>query len=331
MGKLVGVLPTLLANITQAGGLPPVQYGEDIMLDDMAFDRLSQYAALLKDGDTDKASALRTNIMREHQWDHIQWVYARDFWLLQLRKKINQSHLDWVEQMRRGQPRHELPPDDPEVKRMERLIENEDGLPVDMSLAESAMLLAAIRHAGIMRHIVERRLGEHINDLVTSTERERTVEGSVIGLVTALRPMLLKTVNAFFDLSDEERAKLQAARDDLRKNIHEAMLADPESDVHFMPPPDAEEERVWTAFAEAMHALNLGERRRLAMDFVARIEAMIRDAQAAEAFRTVLDLMPGSEINDWSDEEKEICLGVINAPGCNHLLPMLRDLRRVLC
>jgi hypothetical protein len=64
------------------------------------------------------------------------------------------------------------------VKRMERLIENEDGLPVDMSLPETAMLLAAIRHAGIVRHIVERRLDEHINDLVTSTERERSVEGS---------------------------------------------------------------------------------------------------------------------------------------------------------
>jgi len=299
-----------------------------MMLDDGSFDQLSQYAALLKDGDTDKASALRTTIMREHDWDHILWVYARDFWLLMLRKKINQRHRHWVEQMMRGRPRHELPPDDPEVKRMERLIENDDGYPADISLAESAMLLPAIRHPGILRHLLERHLSEHVNDLITG--HEGTIENDVIGLVTALRPMLLKTINAFFDLSDEERAKLQVARDDLRKSIHEAMLADPESDVHFMPPRDAEEERVWTAFAEAMHALDLGECRRLAVDFVTRIEAMIRNVQAAEAFRTVLDLVPGAEISEWSGEEREICIGVINAPG-NQLLRMLRDLRRVLC
>ena len=108
------------------------------------------------------------------------------------------------------------------------------------------------------------------------------------------------------------------------------MLADPESDVHFMPQANAEEERRWTAFADAIQALSHDERRRLAVEFVTRTEAMIHNAQAAEAFRTVMDLMPGSEINDWSDREQEICMGVINAPGNSYLLPTLRDLRRVL-
>jgi hypothetical protein len=191
--------------------------------------------------------------------------------------------------------------------------------------AETALLLAAIRHDGILRHVVLRNLTEQVNDLVVSPDR-RDVENSVIGLVAALRPMLLRTVNAFFDMSDDERARHAAVRNDLRTAIHEAEMADPDSEVHYYPPPDPEADRAWSTFYETTRALDLGERRRLAVEFITKPVAMIRNVQAAETLRDALDLMPGSEINDWAAEDVPAGSAAINST--DHLLAMLRDRHR---
>jgi hypothetical protein len=317
-----------------------------VPIDNQTFEQLSQYAALLKDRDTDKAAVLRVTIMRERNWNDHHWAYARDSWLLMLRGKLDDLN---GEEIRRALLSREdsdddewpRPPNDenPEIARLSRLIENEEGHPVAMSLAETAFLLDGIRNPGLMRHVVEKHLGEVVYGLRKNEfdgcapYEEIYVENSVVGLVTVLRPMLLDTVNSFFGLTDAERAQLKANRDNLRREIHEAMLSDPEmaedTGYNWNPPP-TEFDLSWGPFYEAIVRLDIDQRHQLAVEFLNRPEVMVRDALAAEVLREVLFLMPGSEINDLPRTEWGVWSVVINAPGCSNLLPMLRDLRRAL-
>jgi hypothetical protein len=262
------------------------------MLDDKTFDQLSRYAMLLKDRHNESASALRAAIMKERNWDHVQWIYARDFWLLELRSRQADFYTAWLHKVKIGELDAREVPADPELGRLQRLVENEDGYPVAMSLAETALLLHAIRHPGIMRHVVERHLSELVHTLLRnefegSPEEEIYVENSIIGLVAALRPMLLTTVNAFFAMSDSERAQLRVIRDDLQRDITEAMLADPDSEIHHYPPL-TEFDHASAAFHESIRLMDIGKRKRLAVEFITKPDAMIRNVQAAAALREVL-------------------------------------------
>ena len=82
-------------------------------------------------------------------WDDFQWIYARDAWLLMLRDKLHDLYQGDINRLTLAMHNgDERPPDNKhEIKRLRRLIENEHGNPAVISLAETALLLDAIRHA----------------------------------------------------------------------------------------------------------------------------------------------------------------------------------------
>src|ERR1700739_2818723 len=98
-------------------------------IDEPTFDRLSRYAALLKDGDKREAENVRNSIMQDLSWDTADWVYARDAWLLMLRDKLQDLYQERFLQMKQAADgRGEWPSQDKhEIKRLRRLIENDQG------------------------------------------------------------------------------------------------------------------------------------------------------------------------------------------------------------
>jgi hypothetical protein len=88
----------------------------------------------------------------------------------------------------------------------------EVNLPVAMTASQAAALLDGVRNPRIMRWLVERPLNELVQELLRADVNrnpapEIYVEHHVVGLITALQPMLKASVAAFFQLSDGERAQ----------------------------------------------------------------------------------------------------------------------------
>src|SRR5271166_5882914 len=143
---------------------------------------------------------------------------------------------------------------------------------------KSRHMLRAVRHPGIMREIVLMDLAERLYDLAgyeaggdgIDTECNET---ACIGRVTALRPMLLATVNAFFDLTDDERKGLEtshSARHEYDPYEEDAPLSDLE----------IARSRILSRLDGDMRSMDLNARKRLSVDLINKPEAMIRNALA---------------------------------------------------
>ncbi len=70
-------------------------------------------------------------------------------------------------------------------------------IPMNMTFRQRAMLLAAIRNPRVMRSILEDAISEPIYDNIRGKSRSECSENKVIGLVRALRPMLLSAMDIY--------------------------------------------------------------------------------------------------------------------------------------
>ena len=173
--------------------------------------QLTEYAVLLKTGTTQQAADLRRGLMAEHGWDGVAWLYARDTWLLNIRAEADRRSADSLNSYFAALDANDNRAADEAIQensagRLRQLVNDQNGHPAALSLAETALMFEAIRHPGIMRHVVEKKLAEAAgSDLIRHEVRgqpdgEIYVENSVVGLITALRPMLLRTVADYYAL-----------------------------------------------------------------------------------------------------------------------------------
>jgi hypothetical protein len=206
---------------------------------------------------------------------------------------------------------------------------DDENLPTSMTADETAALLGCIRNPRILRHLIERPIGELVHDLLPAEiecdpSREIYVENRVIGFIVALQPMLAATVTEFFELSDEERAELWKRLDEYNRNIPSDEEWADDGSLSWVGPFD----KAWTALDDLLRTMSASEWKRLALDVVAKPEAMICNVRAMEAFRVVLDLKRFGEIR-LTGAEIDIVNIVGNLPALNNVLAVLRDIRRV--
>ncbi|WP_158924511.1 hypothetical protein [Acidisphaera sp. S103] len=206
---------------------------------------------------------------------------------------------------------------------------DDENLPTSMTADQAAALLDCVRNPRILRYFVERPLNEMVHELLRAKIEQRPaaeiyVEGHVIGLITALRPVLAPVVATFFDITDQERTQRRMALEEYElAAVAQSDLRADESDDAPNPLGDA-----WTALDAGLCEMGGVEWKRLALEVVAKPEALIRDVRAIEAFRMVLALMRHGDAC-LSVAEMETINTVGNAPTLNNLLTVLRDLRRV--
>jgi hypothetical protein len=202
---------------------------------------------------------------------------------------------------------------------------HDENLPTTMTAEQSAALLACVRNQRTLLHLVERPLNELVHELLHADIKEHAapevyVECHVVGLISALQPLLNSKVVAFFELSDEERKQRWMSFDISSIAVEGEWPADGLDDA---PAPLG----AWTALDASLRKIHAADWKRLALDVVAKPEAMIHDVRAIEAFRMVLDLSHHGE-KCLTAAEVEVINIVGNPPTLNNLLTVLRDLRR---
>lgn len=208
---------------------------------------------------------------------------------------------------------------------------DDENQPMAMTADESTDLLAAVRNPRILRHMLGLPLQELVHDLLRARIEHNPapdiyVENWVIGMITALQPMLTATVVEFFGLSDADRAQRWSALDQYDRDCVAEMEWRGEGAFDDRPDPICD---AWVALNASMRTIIASEWAPLALDVVEKPEAMIRNVKAVEAFRLVLDLTRHGA--PWlTRAEIDIVNIAQNAPARNNLLPLLRDLRRVL-
>jgi hypothetical protein len=190
--------------------------------------------------------------------------------------------------------------------------------PREMTPEVLARVLDALRNPRVMRYLVASSLSKSLYDLVRADGTP--IDNYVIGMITALRPLLTATVNEFSQLpaAEHKRRATLLAKEQKEEG---AWLAKnhPEYD------PDSTEIAV-EALEAALPKLNLAEQKNLAIDLINRPDAMIHDAAALVAFERVLKLT--RIVERWSrDENEAYCAAMCNQ---DNILPILRDLRRTL-
>jgi hypothetical protein len=205
--------------------------------------------------------------------------------------------------------------------------------PTAMTHDQLSRLLDAIRDPSIMRQIFRDPLDELVHELLLAELKgtpdvEIYVENSTIELLTALRPLLTSTVNAFFELPPVEHTRREELLAENEQAQADAWREENDPDDELQELTHDEMDRAEEALDAAVSKLSLGERKRLANDFVTKPEAMIRNVMAAEVFRRVIAL--SRVVEQWTRDQISAYNVAVNAPGCNNLLPILRDLRRSL-
>jgi hypothetical protein len=86
---------------------------------------------------------------------------------------------------------------------------------ISMTLVTTTAQLAAIEHPSLMCEVLGDYLAEYISWRLYHKNNQKCrydEDNNIIGLVTVLRPMLLKTAITFFDLSADEHAQIDAER-----------------------------------------------------------------------------------------------------------------------
>ena len=96
---------------------------------------------------------------------------------------------------------------------------------------------------------------------------------------------------------------------------------------NILPPPPIEAPNApiplaWKALDVRLAEMDISKREQLAANLLNKPEGMIRNVDAVETLRRVLYLMPGSELNDEPRVDWAVWGTVMNAPGCNNLLPL---------
>jgi hypothetical protein len=208
---------------------------------------------------------------------------------------------------------------------------DDDDRPTAMTHDQLSRLLDAIRDPSIMRQIVGSNLFELVHmllraELEGTPDVEIYVENSTIGLLTALRPLLTSMVDAFFELPLMEHTRREELLAEYEQEESDAWreVNDPDDELQELT--HSEMDRAYEALEAAVSKLSIGERKRLANDFVTKPEAMIRNVMAAEVFRRVIALT--HIVEQWTRDQMSAYVAAINHH--RNLLPILRDLRRSL-
>jgi hypothetical protein len=200
-----------------------------------------------------------------------------------------------------------------------------------MTPEELSQLIEVIRDPKSMLRIFEHPLGDLVYDILKADgtpDAKMYSDHHIIGMLTALRPLLTARVNSVFALPAAELALRERLL--VKEKAYEAAwYAENEPAGDCDPSP---EETAMSAAHEALRTatfeLSIAERRRLALDLVIRPEAMIRDGMAVVALQHVLNLTYVVEFRT-RDEVEAYCVA-LNGPGRTNLLRVLRDLRRTL-
>jgi hypothetical protein len=205
---------------------------------------------------------------------------------------------------------------------------------------------AALRSPRALLFLFDSLVSEVIDDLLRAKLNrgpapEIYSENEVIGFITALRPLMARTVQEFFALPADDRRRRQAQLDepdpepDLSR-MTDAERADyldwKENDDAMRADPDDPLCVAWDALNAALWAMPVRKWKQQAMAVVARPEAMIRDLQAMNAFLSVLTLMNPNNAPDgkrWTEAEHAVLR--MGRCGCVPLLELnvIRDVRRV--
>jgi hypothetical protein len=216
---------------------------------------------------------------------------------------------------------------------------DDDDRPTAMTHDQLSRLFDIIRDPSIMRQMFRYPLHEQLHELLLA-EHKRTpdvkipyphfhVENYIIGLLTALRPLMTSMVDAFFELPPAEHTRREEllAEDEQAERDFWREEDDPDDECSKEPTPyDTVMDNAYRALDAAVSKLSTDERKRLAYDFVTKPEAMIRNVMAAEVFRRVLALT--HIVEQWTRDQMSAYVAALN--DHQHLLPFLRDLRRSL-
>jgi hypothetical protein len=194
------------------------------------------------------------------------------------------------------------------------------------------LLLEALRIPRVIRYLVASPLIELRHELLRADangtpEIEISVENGVIGLITSLRPLLIATVNAFFELDASEHTRRETILAQHEKEDSAWRAENQPDDEDYEQGPI--EKAVCGAHKDleaAAFRLGMAERQQLALDLINKPDAMIRDAMAVRVFERVLELT--RVVERWTRDESAAYFVALNHLG--NILPVLRDLRRTL-
>jgi hypothetical protein len=81
-----------------------------------------------------------------------------------------------------------------------------------------------------------------------------------------------------------------------------------------------EEIAIWSPLWDAVEALDMSQKRQLAIDFITKPMATISNINAAYVLRDVLHITRISNQSAWSSQDWNIYMGFLNGPNCPYLL-----------
>jgi hypothetical protein len=311
------------------------------MINDKAFEQLSQYAALVQDDRPDEAAGLRRAIMEEHGADGIGWLYMRDAWVQLVRGRIS-NLLDESTAMTLQSGKYDdeaYRKNDKECSALRRLLgerefrpemskaEQEEFFanfqPKPMAFDDKAFLLDAIRSPRVLRSDLSRALSLAFSDALSP--KEEASSGGADVLIRVLKPMLRRTIKDFFATPKAERGKYKGPRLDYDPEPRELQEEAEEEDQ------EAENLPVSDPYARLVARFDKmkdGEWQQLAADLVERPEVLIGDPAAVLALLRVIEGVASP--NPLRPHELHILNAIWGGNAKFSLLPVLLDMQRTV-
>lgn len=185
-----------------------------------------------------------------------------------------------------------------------------------LTIVQQAKTLAAVRCPQILRYLAELSLSEPIHELLHREPIELGAENYAIGLVSALRPLLLAAIDAYRAIPPAHR-RLALESDGNDEELDADFELDENDPAH----------AAAVALQDHLGVLPDDELCDLAIYAVNRIEGAIEDVLCLSALERVLIAV--RSVDPIVREDCEVLDAVLNTPCNSYLLTVLRDIRRI--